>query len=157
MDWDMGQRRGQKSAFLMMRRLSRALEAFRRTNGAYPARIAPLHDFFIEAAISEDQYEDRDYAEFQWRKVVDADHASGYLYEYRPSDPMASKPVLFTHYALHADPVERGRTGFRSFYVDDNGSIRWNGERQATATDPIPDVDPILDVHSFWTEGPRPW
>jgi len=156
-DWDIGQRRRQKTAFLLTRQLSAALEIFKRQNGGYPAHIQTLHDFFVDSAIANDGNHSRDFAELSWQHVVDENHGIGYVYDYEPSQGLTSNSRLFTHYELHSDPVERGKSGFKSFYVGDNGSIRWNDERMATASDPVPDVDPVLDMHSYWTECLRRW
>ena len=150
-DWDLGQRRRQETAFLEMRRLSVALNTFGSKKGGYPARLECLHDLSIETAIAEDEYHNRGFAESSWNHVIDNNHG-GYIYDYQPSQPTKSDTVLFTHYALQADPVVRGKTGFRSFYVNDKGVIRWNNERRANGTDPVPDVAPGLDLHSYWRE-----
>jgi hypothetical protein len=155
-DWDMGQRGRQKIAYLEMRRLSGALEIVRTRKGAYPAHIESLRDSFIEVVISEDNYHDRGSAELSWNRIVDKNSPWGYVYDYEPSESK-SDALLFAHYKLHADPKERGKSGFRSFYVDDTGPIRWNDKRRATVTDPVPDVDPVLDLHSFWREHLRHW
>jgi hypothetical protein len=97
------------------------------------------------------------FAELSWQYVVDENYRVGYVYDYEPSQGLDFNSQLFKHYELHSDPVERGKSGFKSFYVGDNGSIRWNDERVATAIDPVPDVDPVLDMHSYWTEGLRRW
>jgi hypothetical protein len=154
-DWDIGQRRRQKTAFVRTRQLSAALEIFKRQNGGYPAHIQTLHDFFVDSA--NDGNHSREFAELSWQQVVDENHGGGYVYDYEPSQGLASNNQLFMHYELHSDPVERGKSGFKSFYVGDTGSIRWNDERIATASDPVPEVDPVLDMHSYWTECLRRW
>lgn len=151
-DWDIGQRRTQKTAFLLTRRMSAALEIFKRHNGGYPAHIQTLHDSFVDNAIANDEDHNREFAELSWQDVVDENHGFGYVYDYEPFQGPASNSQLFLHYELHSDPVERGKSGFRSFYVSDNGNIRWNDQRIATASDPEPDVDPVLDMHSYWAE-----
>ena len=137
-DWDIGQRRRQKTAFLLTGQISAALEIFKRQNGGYPAHIQTLHDFFVDSAIANDRNHSRDFAELSWQHVVDENHGIGYVYDYEPSQGLASNSQLFMHYELHSDPVERGKSGFKSFYVGDNGSIRWNDERMATASDRCP-------------------
>ena len=154
-DWDLGQRYQQKTAFLLTRQLSAALEIFKRQNGGYPAHIQTLHDFFVDGVITNHLSHSREFAELSWQHVVDED--LGYVYDYEPSQALASDSQLFMRYELHSDPVERGKSGFKSFYVGDNGSIRWNDERSATANDPAPDIDPILDMHSCSTECLRRW
>jgi hypothetical protein len=156
-DWDIGQRRRQKTAFLLTRQLSVALEIFKRQNRGYPNRIQTLHNLFVENATANDEYHNREFAELSWQHIVDENHTFGYVYDYEPSQGLASDSQLFMHYELRADPVERGKSGFKSFYVGDNGSVRWNDERSATANDPVPDVDPVLDMHSYWTECLRRW
>ena len=155
-DWDMRQRRRQKTAFLEMRRLSGALKRFKTRNGGYPAHVESLHDTFVEVT-SGDNYHDPESAELSWNRVVNKTSPWGYVYDYEASEPTKAEAPLFTHYKLHADPMERGESGFRSFYVDDSGPIRWNDECRATALDPVPDVDPVLDLHSFWREHLRHW
>jgi len=156
-DWDIGQRRRQKTAFLLTRHLSAALKLFNRQKGGYPHHIQSLHDFFVDSATASDGNHSREFAELSWHHVVDEDHGFGYVYDYEPSQGLASNDHLFMHYELHSDPVERGNSGFKSFYVSDNGSIRWNDQRIATASDPEPEVDPVLDMHSYWTECLRRW
>jgi hypothetical protein len=156
-DWDIGQRRRQKTAFLVTKRLAAALEIFKHQNGGYPAHIQTLHDVFVVSVTANDENHSREFAELSWQYVVDENYRVGYVYDYEPSQGLDSNSQLFMHYELHSDPVERGKSGFKSFYVGDNGSIRWNDERVATASDPVPDFDPVLDMHSYWTECLRRW
>lgn len=156
-DWDMGQRRRQKTAFLRIRQITVALDSFKRQNGGYPSQIQTLHDGFVESVTAKDEYHSRDSAESSWQQVIDVNRSYGYIYDYKPSRGLASGSELFLHYELHADPAKRGKTGFKFFYATDDGVIRWNDDRRATANDPPPDIDPVLDLHSYWAESFRGW
>ncbi len=66
---------------------------------------------------------------------------AGYFFSYTGRQPVAteqpgcSRPG-FRSYTAHADPVTRGRTGHRSFFVDPSGVIRYDATRPATTDDP---------------------
>ena len=78
--------------------------------------------------------EGRDFAEIYWRDVQS--HDRGYFYDYVPShEPAVSNSSLSAHYEIRANPVVRGKTGFKSFYVSDTGTIRWSSERRAEPND----------------------
>ena len=53
--------------------------------------------------------------------------AEGYVFELRGSD---------FQWSCTASPVDPGKTGDRYFFVDDSGVIRFERDRQATATSP---------------------
>jgi type IV pilus assembly protein PilA len=65
----------------------------------------------------------------------------GYVFTYTGSNPIpaaaqgCSNPG-FNNYTINADPVTRGTTGQRSFFVDPAGTIRYNTTQPATANDP---------------------
>ena len=70
----------------------------------------------------------------------------GYTYSYvatgSPVFPESSKLRGCTRagahgFELHADPVKRGSTGQRSFYVDQTGVVRFDTNGPATATSPV--------------------
>jgi len=151
-DWDIGQRRMQKTAFLRIRQMNAALDIFKRQNGGYPSQIQTLHDVFVESVVAKEGHHNREIAESWWQQVTDEKSSYGYVFDYKPSAELASDRQLFLHYELHADPAQRGKTGFKSFYSSDDGMIRWNDNRRATATDSPPDIDPVLDMHSYWAE-----
>ncbi len=73
--------------------------------------------------------------------VVSGGRKSGYVFTYTGSNPIpaaaqgCSNPG-FNSYTIHADPVTRGTTGQRSFFVDPSGTIRYNTTQPATASDP---------------------
>ena len=73
-------------------------------------------------------------------------HTGGYSFRYIPTPPPVfadgSKLRGCTRagaqgFELHADPLVRGRTGQRSFYVDQTGVIRVNSTGPATALSPV--------------------
>jgi prepilin-type N-terminal cleavage/methylation domain-containing protein len=57
---------------------------------------------------------------------------NGYLFTYKPVT-VAGKNMSFT---VNADPVQRGMSGFRSFFTDPSGIIRVNENTVASASDP---------------------
>jgi type IV pilus assembly protein PilA len=65
---------------------------------------------------------------------------TGYVFTYTGKNPIpaaaqgCSNPG-FDDYTINADPVTRGTTGQRSFFVDPSGTIRFNTTQPATATD----------------------
>lgn len=60
---------------------------------------------------------------------------SGYVFQYTPSAPEASGKI--SDFALTARPVDRGRYGQKSFYLDATGTIRSTTEdRPATPEEP---------------------
>jgi prepilin-type N-terminal cleavage/methylation domain-containing protein len=56
---------------------------------------------------------------------------SGYRFSYTP---VGTFPAIERYQAV-ADPLSRGSTGQRSFFVDQSGTIRSNGSVPATASD----------------------
>jgi len=156
-DWDIGQRRRQKIAFLRIRELSAALNRFRGQHGGYPSQVQMLHDVFVESVTAKDEYHSSDFAESAWQQVIERSRSDAYVYDYAPLQEIAFGSDLFLHYEVHADPAERGKTGFKSFYANDDGIIRWNDDRRATADDRSPDIDPVLDLHSYRFERFRGW
>ncbi len=63
----------------------------------------------------------------------DTSEKSGYLITYSPGTVSGGKIVGF---AIHADPITRGITGYNSYYVDESGVIRENTSgTQATSAD----------------------
>jgi hypothetical protein len=157
-DWDKPQREHQKTAYLEVRRLATALDNFRLQQGRYPRQLEAVRDTFVDNMTANDESHDRGFAEQSWYHVVDKRHMFGYVYRYVPFQQIGmANDSLFAHYELHADPLERGKTGFKSFFVSDHNKIRWNDERSANAYDPEPDVDPVLGMHSHWGEYLRHW
>jgi len=77
-------------------------------------------------------------------------HKDGYEFSYlwdlpednvppAPSSDAAAEGCTMaggTAYELHADPIDRERTGWRSFYTDQTGVIRFERDRPATASSP---------------------
>jgi len=134
------------------------MESFKLQRGGYPCQLEAVRDAFLDKVTANDEYYNRDIAELFWHHVVDEDHVFGYVYQYVPSQQLGkANDSVFAHYELRADPLERGKTGFKSFFVSDHIKIRWNDERSANANDPEPDVDPLLDMHSYWGEYLRHW
>ena len=148
-DWDLGQRRKQKTAFLRMRHLAASLHSFKNRNGKFPSRIEDIHEDFVSTILASNKSNDRDFAESTWHGIIDPGHTWGYVYEY------AFLADGSQHYELRASPIERGRSGFRYFYVSDSSPIRWNDDHRASSIDPEPNVDPVLDMHSYWGERLR--
>ncbi len=135
MDMDRRQRMNQVSAYIAVKDLSAALAIFKQQHGGYPRKLEPLHDAYVDIFVANHTYADRDWAERSWRHCED--HDWGYIYEYVPSQEIvASNGSLSTHYEIRADPVERGKTGFSSFYVNDTRTIRSNAKRSAGPNDP---------------------
>lgn len=70
-----------------------------------------------------------------------AGRKSGYVFTYTGSNPVpnaaqgCSNPG-FNSYTINADPITRGQTGQRSFFLDPSGTIRYNTSQPATASDP---------------------
>jgi len=118
-----------------MRSVVQACESFRMRDaqgdirGRYPVSLAAL-----AGAIP--PYLDRRFSALAlgrpWR---------GYVGQYTPA-PERTIPVgnityrVRDAYTLTADPVRRGLTGQRSFYVDQTGVVRFNTQGPATANDP---------------------
>lgn len=81
-----------------------------------------------------------DHANLIDRSLAEGQKA-GYLFTYSGRQPTAtngpgcSRPG-FRSFTAHADPVTRGHTGHRSFFVDPSGVIRYNATQHATADDP---------------------
>jgi type IV pilus assembly protein PilA len=60
---------------------------------------------------------------------------SGYVFTFKPGSPDPSGPI--PHYTVTARPQTFEKTGYRSFFTDESGVIRYTVEnRPATATDP---------------------
>lgn len=57
---------------------------------------------------------------------------SGYFFTYAP----ITNGIFNTGFTLHGDPVQRGASGQRSFFVDQTGVIRSNQTDVAVSTDP---------------------
>ncbi|HVB98535.1 MAG TPA: prepilin-type N-terminal cleavage/methylation domain-containing protein [Candidatus Dormibacteraeota bacterium] len=72
---------------------------------------------------------------------LSAGRKSGYVFTYTGSNPVTgsaqgcSNPG-FNSYTINADPITRGQTGQRSFFLDPSGTIRYNTTQPATASDP---------------------
>lgn len=73
--------------------------------------------------------------------VLAAGRKTGYVFTYTGSNPVSpagqgcSNPG-FNTYTINADPITRGQTGQRSFFIDPSGTIRYNTTQPATASDP---------------------
>ena len=73
--------------------------------------------------------------------VLSGGRKAGYVFTYTGSNPVGtagqgcSSPG-FNNYTINADPITRGQTGQRSFFVDPSGTIRQNTTQPATASDP---------------------
>jgi hypothetical protein len=147
-DWDKPQRGHQKIAYVEMRRLMAALERCKAREGGYPRSFASLQDDYVDV-VKKEEYSDNDYAEFSWKVLTQSPY---YRYSYQPSGTSLVKASLALGYELRADPIIRGKTGFRSYYTSDRSDIRWNDIQSAGAADPPPDIDPVLDLHSYWTK-----
>lgn len=133
-DRDQRQLRNQVSAYMDVQGLSAALTVFKRKHGGYPRQLEVLHETFLDVWVASRPDEGRDFAEIHWRTVQSRD--LGYFYDYVPSHELAaSNSSLSAHYEIRADPVVRGKTGFKSFYVSDTGTIRWSSERSAGPND----------------------
>ena len=74
---------------------------------------------------------------------------SGYIFSYVPTTTNGEQPALSPQaqrlgctapgaagFEVHADPMTRGATGQRSFYIDQTGVIRYNTEAPATTDSP---------------------
>jgi type IV pilus assembly protein PilA len=66
---------------------------------------------------------------------------TGYTFTYAGADPIATPSPScanpgFNSFTINAEPDVRGKTGQRSFYTDQSGTIRFNATQPATATDP---------------------
>ena len=134
MDVNKRQRANQATAYVAVKDLSAALGIFKQQHGGFPRKLEPVHDAFVDIFLANDGA-DRDSAERIWRHFED--HELGYTYEYIPSQEIVpSNGSLSAHFEIRADPVERGKTGFESFYVSDKSTIRWNTMRRAGQNDP---------------------
>jgi prepilin-type N-terminal cleavage/methylation domain-containing protein len=66
---------------------------------------------------------------------------SGYIFTYQGANPLptaapsCSQPG-FNSFTINADPVTRGTTGQRSFFMDTSGTIRFNATQPASLNDP---------------------
>ena len=65
----------------------------------------------------------------------------GYDFAFKGSNPVPAAARGCSHpgfntYAINADPVTRGTTGQRSFFMDPSGILRYNAAQPATASDP---------------------
>lgn len=144
-DWDLRQRRNQQSAYRDMQSLGTALEAYAKTNGEFPAEFSAVREkFVIEAARSLPIYGDRSYGEYCWQRISEQ---KPYRFSYRRLDS--------SRYELTAAPAEFGVTGFRGYFKNADGPVRWHDMGAATASDPAPSRPPILDLHSYWTKRAR--
>ena len=79
-------------------------------------------------------------------RVLASGQKNGYRFTYVPLGQVAlsegAKSRSCTRpgaqsFEIHADPITRGTTGRRSFYVDQTGVIRYNREGPATSDSPI--------------------
>lgn len=73
--------------------------------------------------------------------VLASGQKSGYSFIYAGADPMASPAPScanpgFNSFTINADPLIRGKTGQRSFFTDQSGTIHFNAMQPATVTDP---------------------
>ncbi len=57
---------------------------------------------------------------------------AGYVFVYFPIGVYPS----VRQYTVTADPISRGSTGLRSFWMDQTGAVRFNPNAPASATDP---------------------
>jgi len=141
LDQDRRQRSNQVQAYTAVKDLSAALRIFKQQRGGYPRQLEPVHDAFVDTFIAKNADADRDWAQRSWRYFED--HELGYTYEYIPSQEMVgSNNSLSAHYEIRADPVEPGKTGFRSFYVSDTSTVRWTSKRSAGPNDPEVEKSP---------------
>lgn len=67
--------------------------------------------------------------------VLASGRKSSYLFTYTAGPP--DKDGKITTYIVHGDPIQIGRDGMRSFYVDQTGVIRMERDRAATSTSPV--------------------
>jgi type IV pilus assembly protein PilA len=65
---------------------------------------------------------------------VAAPTKSGYNFTYRT--PGTTGGVAGSSYDINANPATRGRTGQRSFFIDQTGLVRFNQTAAAAQTDP---------------------
>lgn len=66
---------------------------------------------------------------------------SGYIFTYQGTNPLpAAAPNCsqpgFNAFTINADPITRGTTGQRSFFMDTSGTIRFNTTQPASLNDP---------------------
>jgi hypothetical protein len=114
-----------------LRRISGAVETYRKSFGALPESLAQLGPA-------------KDGASPETANLIDADLAAGtkdnYAFRYRAfgraQDPGA-------RYELAATPVQYGVEGKRSFYLDSSGVLRGGDKRGAVATE----EDERIDEH----------
>jgi type IV pilus assembly protein PilA len=83
--------------------------------------------------------------------ILASGQKNGYMFTYvalpameaspPPDSPQAVANGCTTHggrfFAINADPITRGTTGQRSFFADQTGVIRFNGEGPATSDSPV--------------------
>ena len=79
--------------------------------------------------------------------VASAGKDFAYQYTYTPNERLpnqhGSRPGLYRHYEMRADPMERDTTGFSSFWMSDTVPFRYNDRRAAGPSDPAwPPDDP---------------
>jgi hypothetical protein len=84
--------------------------------------------------------------------VVISGRKHGYIFTYTPQYPHgATAPVISpkaaakgctaggaSGYTVTADPIQRGTTGMRSFFIDQTGVIRWSAEEKSANADSPP-------------------
>ncbi len=80
--------------------------------------------------------------------VIASGRRDGYIFTYQPTsgplpESVSSKPVAngcsvpgAAGFSVNADPLRRGTTGQRSFFVDQTGVIRYDNSETATADSP---------------------
>lgn len=151
------QHSSEASAVGTLRELSRALELYEAKCAGYPSALSALAPpgtgrppdcarmGSIEEAITPSA------SNPEWRKERAGEltrlllgrespgERFGYRFSYKPSEPVVSEQPgapFYLHYQINADPLQRGKTGFRSFCVSDGGTIRLNWEAPAGPTDP---------------------
>ena len=59
---------------------------------------------------------------------------SGYVFSYQASD--SHHDGKFDAFTINADPIQPGRTGMKYFFSSEDGVVRWETSRQASAESP---------------------
>jgi hypothetical protein len=106
-----------------MQVLHATLECYRQRVGQYPARLAEL-EAYVGAGC-----ETTDTLRPMLLSVVTKSSASGYGYSYRPLEPGPG-------FEISAFPLELGKTGRRSFWINERGDLRERVGGSAGPSDP---------------------
>lgn len=142
------QRVNQVYAIVALRGSSRALVTYREACGGFPESLVALQAWLSGEEAGCTVTADDPTSGVRWihpdtmvvlQRLTRWNELHGYRFVYEALDPMAAPDGrrLYERYRMTADPLERGETGFASFWVGPEAKIHQNWDGPAGPSDPV--------------------